>query len=173
MNRFRFNLFPSVVLATFLALGTACRDSAHSHHDRPGDDHHGHGHGHGHSHDALHGGQVIVLGEEAFHLELVRDRAAGRLTLYALDGHMENFVRLSSPTIPISLTADGAQHTLELAAVAQSATGETVGDTSQFSAPADWLRNARNISGRIAAIEIRGQTFTDIAFDLAGDPPVN
>jgi hypothetical protein len=35
------------------------------------------------------------------------------------------------------------------------------------------LRNAGNISGRIAAIEIRGQTFTDIDFDLAGDTPTN
>lgn len=173
MNRFSPRLHLSVLLGALLATLTACQDSATSNREHSDNDHHGHDHGHGHSHDALHGGKVIVLGEEAFHLEVVHDPASGRLTLYVLDSHMENFVRLSSPTISTSLTVDGAQHTLELAAVAQSATGETVGDTSQFSAQADWLRNAGKISGQIETIEIRGGLFTNIVFNLAGDAPAN
>lgn len=173
MNRFRFNLFPSFVLATFLALGTACQDSATSNHEHSGASHHGHDHGHGHSHDALHGGTVIVLGEEAYHLEVVHDHTTGRLTLYVLDGHMENFVRIKMPTVALSLTAGGTNHNLALAAVAQSATGEAVGDTSQFSTTAEWLRSAGKISGQIETIEIRGSLFTNIVFNLAGDTPTN
>lgn len=170
MNQFSFRVFRSVALTAFLALAAACRDSATPNHDHSGAAHHGHEHSHGHSHDAQHGGQVIVLGKEAFHLELVPDQAAGRLTLYVLDGHMESFVRIAMPTIALNLSADGSSRTLELAAVAQSATGETVGDTSQFSATADWLRSATQLSGQITAIEIRGQTFADITFELMGAP---
>lgn len=168
MNRFSPSLRLSVLLGALPATVTACQDSATSHRARSGNNHHGHGH----RHDAPHGGKVIVLGEEAFHLELVHDPASGRLTLYVPDGHMENFGRLNAPTIPISLTVAGAQHPLELAAVAQPATGETVGDTSRFSTQADWLRSAGNLGGRIAAIELRGQTVTGIAFELKGGSPM-
>jgi hypothetical protein len=169
-NAFRFIPVQSLALGALLALVPACRDSVPSHSGHSGATHHGHGHAH--SHDPLHGGKVVVLGEEAFHLELVHDPAAGRLTLYVLDSHMENFVRIKAPAIALKLVADGVSHELKLAAVAQSATGETVGDTSQFSATANWLRNAGIISGRLAAIEIRGQTFTDITFELSGGSPM-
>ena len=53
---------------------------------------HDHGGGHKHEHRAPHGGTAIVLGKEAFHLELVRTAEAGRLTCYGLDGHMESFI---------------------------------------------------------------------------------
>jgi len=128
---------------------------------------------HGHVHVPPHGGTAVVLGDEDYHLEFVHVPRSATLRCYVLDGHMENFVRIKAPAVALKLTVDGASHDLELAAIAQSATGETVGDTSQFSATADWLRNAGNTSGRIAAIEIRGQTFTDIDFDLAGDTTAN
>jgi hypothetical protein len=114
-------------LIVALALGVGCGDGAHSARNPAAPA--AHDHGHGHSHVAPHGGTVVVLGDEAYHLELVHDHAAGRLTLYVLDGHMEHFIRLPVPSLQVTCTLDGNERPLTLAAVAQAATGESVGNT--------------------------------------------
>src|SRR5207248_11682915 len=93
-----------------------------------------------HEHVAPHGGTPVVLGDEAYHLELVRDADAGKLTAYVLDGEMENFIRVKAATFEIVATVGGAKQTLTFHAVASAATGETVGNSSQFEAQADWLK---------------------------------
>jgi len=125
-------------------------------------------HGHGHSHVAPHGGAVVVLGDEAYHLELVHDRAAGRLTLYVLDGHMENFIRLPVPSLELTCTIDGDERPLPLAAVAQAATGESVGNTSQFAGEAEWLKTTDRFTGVLEALEIQGTVFAGQAFSIPG-----
>ena len=55
---------------------------------------------------------------------------------------------------------------LTLAAVANPATGETVGNTSQFEVQADWLKTAGAFSG-IVTVEIRGTKFEKVAFTLS------
>ena len=79
-----------------------------------------------HEHRAPHGGTPVVLGDESYHLELVRDADAGKLTAYVLDGEMDNFIRLRAPAIEIVATVAGEKRPLALAAVANSATGETI-----------------------------------------------
>ncbi len=128
--------------------------------------------GHTHEHVAPHGGQVVILGDEAFHLEFVLDREAGRLTAYVLDGHMENFVRLPAPTLELSCTSDGLTKELTLAAVASQATGETVGDTSQFVGEEDWLKSSSALSGLIKSIDIRGVAFINKPFSLPAAVPM-
>ena len=54
-----------------------------------------------HIHVAPHGGTLVPLGEHAYNLELVRDADTGRLSLYVLDGHAENFIRITAPTIEL------------------------------------------------------------------------
>lgn len=132
-----------------------------------------HGHAHGHSHVAPHGGTVVVLGNETYHVELVHDRAAGRLTLFVLDGHMENFIRLPVVSLELTCVAGGTERTLALGAVAQAATGETVGDTSQFAGQAEWLRTSEPITGKIRTITIRGTDFTDQPFTVTPPIPPN
>src|SRR4051812_43392691 len=85
-----------------------------------------------HEHTAPHGGTPIVLGNELYHLEIVRDAATGTLQAYVLDGEMENFVRVTAPAIEVAVSDGSGPRTLVLKAVANPATGETVGDTSQF-----------------------------------------
>ena len=120
----------------------------------------------GHSHQAPHGGTLVEVGQHAYNIELVRDPAAGKLTAYVLDGHAENFVRITAPTIDLVAFTGGEKRPLTLRAVANSATGETVGDTSQFEAQADWLKNTAEFPGEIPAIEIRGTRFQNIALYL-------
>ena len=121
---------------------------------------------HKHEHHPPHGGTPVVLGDEIYHIEFVRDAQAGVLQAYVLDGEMENFIRSGTPSMEIDATAKGAARTLVLAAVANPATGETVGDTSLFEAQADWLKSAPEFDGVLRSITIRGTTFTGVKFNF-------
>ena len=157
----RFSLpLLAVTLSVFL---TGCGDKdekAGANHDGA----HDHGGAHKHEHRAPHGGTAIVLGKEAFHLELVRTAEAGLLTCYILDGHMESFIRIPAPHLSIETTVSNQTQTLELVPVANAATGEKSGDTSQFEARAAWLKTTTNFTGKVFGITIKGTTFTDVNF---------
>ena len=123
-------------------------------------------HAHGaHVHKAPHGGTLVELGEHSYNLELVRDNAAGKLTAYVLDGHAEKFVRIKATTIDLIAMPGGKFTRVALKAVANSATGETVGDTSQFEAQADWLKDAGEFAG-IVTVEIQGKNFEKVEYAL-------
>ena len=121
---------------------------------------------HKHEHHPPHGGTPVVLGDEAYHLELVRDPAAGTLQAYVLDGEMENFVRSAMPSFEITASVGGVRRSLVLGAVANPATGETVGDTSLFQGQADWLRSTPEFEGTIGSVTVRGTTFANVAFNF-------
>jgi len=133
------------------------------------DDHAGHDHAahsdQKHAHTAPHGGTLVEIGEHAYNLELLRDPTTGKLTAWVLDGHAENFVRLSIPAIELVAMPGGNFTPLTLKAVANPATGETVGDTSQFEVQADWLKTTDEFAG-IFTIEIKGTKFEKIAYTL-------
>ena len=119
-----------------------------------------------HQHVAPHGGTAVELGHEEFHLELVLDVAAGKLTGYVLDGELEQFIRISSPTIRLLARLNGAEVELELKAMGNLATGEKAGDTSQFEGTADWLRSTPRFDARIPEVTIRGKTYRDVSFNF-------
>ena len=124
-----------------------------------------------HVHTAPHGGKLIELGEHAFNLEFVRDAATGKLTAYLLDGHAESFVRISAPSFEITATVAGAKQTLTLVAVANTATGEKVGATSQFEATADWLKTTASFEGVITSLTIRDNSFKGVSFKFTPTTP--
>ncbi len=130
------------------------------------DEHAGHNHGpaHKHEHRPPHGGTPVVLGNEAFHLEFVRDAATGTLTCYVMDAHLESFVRIPAPGFSVTADVGGSPKSLDFKAVSNGATGEKEGDTSQFDAKADWLRTTTNFSASISELTVRGVKFTDIKF---------
>ena len=52
-------------------------------------------------------------------------------------------------------------------AVADPATGETVGDTALFETQADWLKTVKDFDGTLKkTITIRGTTFADVKFNF-------
>ncbi len=149
-------------LSAALVALTACSKS---------DPHAGHDHSataakHEHEHKAPHGGTPVMLGKETYHLELVRDAAAGKLSVYVLDGEMENFIRIAAPSIEVVATVGGAKQTLTAAAIANPATGETAGNTSLFEAQADWLKTTSTFDGVVTKVEIRGTAFTAVDFNF-------
>ena len=155
--------FLSLFCAVLLAGNIGCSRSGDGHVGKPG---HGHGHGHGHEHKAPHGGTAIILGNETYHLELVRDAAAGTLTAYVLDGHMDAFIRTKVPTFTIVASVRGEKRPLVFKAVGNPATGETAGDTSQFEAQADWLKTTATFDAVLTSLDIRGTKFDNVAFQF-------
>jgi hypothetical protein len=154
------------LLAAALAFVGCSKKSTHDHaHDQHDDSHHEY-----HVHKAPHGGTLVELGDHQFNLELVRDAAAGALHVYSLDAHAENFVRLPLPSLALVATVNGQARPLTLMPVANPATGETVGDTSQFSVQAEWLKTTDKFSGVIAMLEIRGAKFTEVKFVFPSAP---
>lgn len=143
-----------------LGLLTGCREAGSG----PRDTAHRHDHG-GHHHAPPHGGAAVVLGREAFHVEFVLDSDAGRLGAYVLDGHMEEFVRIPAPSLEVVLKLPEAETSLALAAVANAATGEAVGDTSHFAGQSDLLKGRTNFQAVLRTITIRERTFNDTAFE--------
>lgn len=151
------NLFVLAAIAGFIVAQTGCKRV---------DDHASGAAAGGHVHRAPHGGTLIEIGEHAYNLELVRDAAAGKLVAYVLDGHAENFVRIAAPAIEFVAIVGGERRPITLSAVANRATGETIGDTSQFEAEAPWLKSTAEFPGTIKSLEIRGAKFNDIAVYL-------
>lgn len=115
-----------------------------------------------HVHQGPHNGTLVELGDHKYSIEFVHDHAAGSLTLYVLDAHAENFIRLPDRSIEALVQRNGQPTPLTLAAVANSATGETVGDSSQFTGSADWLRSSQTIELAIPSLTVRGMVFEDI-----------
>jgi hypothetical protein len=119
-----------------------------------------------HQHHAPHGGILVELGEEFAQVELVLDPDAGSLTAYILDGEAEESIRLKQPSLTLAIDTPGstAMQTVDLPARANILTGETVGDSSEFSVTMPSLIGRRTIKGRLGAILVKGGEFRDVQF---------
>jgi|SRR5688572_61360 len=154
-------------LGTALPLLSLSCDKAAPDHDHP---HASASAGHGHEHHAPHGGTAVVLGDEAYHLELVADVERGILQAFVLDGHMENFIRSNAASFEIVATVAGEKRPLVFLPVGDPATGEKPGDTSLFEARADWLKTTPRFEGVLTHLVIRGGTFSGVAFTFPASP---
>jgi hypothetical protein len=110
----------------------------------------------------------VVLGDETYHLEFVHHPESGTLTAYILDAHMENFVRTNAASFEVIAQVGNETRPLTFRATANTATGETVGDTAQFDAQADWLKSTSHFEASLKSLQIRGRTFSDVKFTLPG-----
>ena len=145
-------------LIPLILMAVACGDG----HDHAGHDHSEHAGEH--VHVAPRGGQLVVLAEETAHVEVLFDAATGRLSLYVLGPHAETPVRVTHEALDVTLTIDGTPTTVQVPAVGSELTGETVGDTSEFSANVEALQGVQAFEGRIASLTARGTTYTDVKF---------
>ena len=123
-------------------------------------------HPHPHQHVAPHGGTPVELGKEEFHLEFVLDDHAGKLSAYVLDGEMEKFIRVPAPGFTVSAKLSDRVETLNFKAVPNTATGETIGDTSLFETQADWLKTTKTFDGTLAELTIRSRRYAALDFNF-------
>ncbi|MEX1025248.1 MAG: hypothetical protein WD226_09240 [Planctomycetota bacterium] len=154
----------SSLLALFLAASLVGCGDAHDHghaHAHP----HDHATGQAHVHTAPHGGALVVLGDEAAHVEFVLDAASGELVAYVLDGEAERSLRLAASALTLTVAPDeGEPFRIELAPVASDLTGETVGDTSEFRGTHPGLVGQTTFAARLAELTLRGVAFPPTDF---------
>ena len=120
-------------------------------------------HGGLHVHEPLLGGQLMALGEHGsgYNLELLIDEN-NRFSVYILDAHAENFVRIDQESMQVNLS-DENKTSITLDAVADSATGETVGNTSHFQSKGT-VEKFLPLNGIIEMIEIGSKQYSEIEF---------
>lgn len=118
-----------------------------------------------HDHIAPHGGTLVAFGDEFAHLEFVLDEKTGKLSAYALDGEAENPVRVKQTEIEIGIKKPSV-FSVKLNAVENSLTGEKVGDTSEFAAASEQLKNLQAFDATIISINIKGKDFKNVEFNF-------
>lgn len=118
----------------------------------------------GHVHVAPHGGTLVEIGAHQFNLEFVHDEESGKLSAYTLDGHAEHFTRTAMESFDAVISAGGEVRTVTFRPVANLASGETVGDTSQYEATDPWLKDKHAFTGIVVRVDFKGAVFTDIPF---------
>ncbi len=107
---------------------------------------------------------MVVLGDEEFHLEVLAHPDEGRLQVYVLDGHLDNFIRLPDASFDLVLRAAGEERRLTLTAARRRATGEEVGDTALFEGQTDWLKGRTDFEAELPVLKIRGREYRGVRF---------
>lgn len=120
----------------------------------------------GHHHESPHGGTAVELGDHEAHLDVVLDSAAGKPTAYIMDAHAENFVRIPAESFEIMAKLPAGETSLTLKAVANTASGEKVGDTSQFEAQSEALKGVVGFDAELKQLVVRGKTYSKVPFHV-------
>ncbi len=140
-NRMAFWLC-SLSLALFLGCGNSGGDAgggakenaaSGEHHEGDGHDHGEDGHDHaGHDHPSHgpHDGDLVELGKEEFHAEVVHNHDAGSVTIYILDSAAKKAVPIEAKQVVVNLKHEGKGEQFTLAASPD--TGEAEGASSRF-----------------------------------------
>jgi hypothetical protein len=114
-------LFHSLLSIAVCAALAGCNSH---HHDEPT---HAHDHGgeHDHAHAAHpeegpHHGELIELGEEEYHAELIHDETNHTITLFILDSAAKNAVPIEAKTLLMNLTVSGSPLQFSIPAAPQA-----------------------------------------------------
>ena len=110
--------------------------------EKAGDEDHS---GHDHPSEGPHHGQLIELGREEYHAELVHDDEKHLITVYLLDAQAKQAVPIEQSELVINLTAQGKPHQYKLAAAPLE--GEASGQSSRFQASDEALAEALDSEG--------------------------
>lgn len=99
--------------------------------DKAPDAEHGHAHSHDHGHEkGPHKGELIELGEEEFHVEVVFDEGADKISLYLLGPDAKTAVAIEANELSLEMPGKDGPVTHALAAAQQDSDG--VGKSSRF-----------------------------------------
>jgi hypothetical protein len=164
MSRRQLRLATVVLCAAATTLLAACQAEQKT--DKVAADEHTH-----HHHVAPRGGMLVEVGDHFANLEVVVDTETGRLTAHVMDGCAEHAIRIAQPEIMLTVILPpgpdevaAEAHVVFLAAVVNPLTGETVGDTSEFTAVVPELVGARFFGGVLGEVAIRGTTVAGLDF---------
>lgn len=115
---------------------------------------------HDHASTGPHEGQIIELGDEDYHAELVHDEEKGTVTIYILDGTAKNAVAIDATELSINLKQAGKGRQFKLAATPQD--GDSTGKASRFVSNDKDLNEALDAEEATArlVVEIEGKSYT-------------
>jgi hypothetical protein len=142
----------ALLLAAVAAPG--CRRSP----DRPVRDEHLH------YHDAPHGGTMVVLGPDDFHIEFVRDADRGVMQAYIMDGHMHQYVLVTNEIFSLTARLPGGESELVFKPVRKEQEGATSDRTALFEAEGAWLREHDRFEAVLKELTIRGKQYEQVVF---------
>ena len=107
----------------------------------------------------------MTLGDEEAHIEFLADAEVGTITAWFFTPHMERYLRIKAETFEVLARRADGEARLTFAAVANTGTGETVGDTSQFVARADWLVAVEAFDAVLPEVTVQGRVYRSVAFN--------
>lgn len=87
-------------------------------------------HEHAHSDEGPHHGQLIELGKEEYHAEMLHDDLAHKITIYLLDGSAKKSVAIAEKELTLNIVADGKPQQFKLPAMPLSE--DSAGQSSRF-----------------------------------------
>ena len=132
---------------------------------------HAHKHGSLHVHQPLRGGVLYELGKHGsgHNFELVTNEK-GQLELFVLDAHAENYVRISQKQIDLQIIDSNNSITvLPLHAIADPATGETLGNTSLFRSTSK-ITDLLPLSATLNSLKIGNSDYKEVSIEFSGNP---
>ena len=136
-------------------------DHEHGDHEHADHEHADHEHAdHEHAELGPHGGQLIELGDDEYHAELLHDEQTHTVTIYVLDGKAAETVPISAPEVAIQLNVNGEPQRFALAAVHLDQ--EKPAQAVCFEAADEELSHALDEQGAkgTLTIDINGREFT-------------
>jgi hypothetical protein len=76
-------------------------------------------HAHAHPEHGPHGGELLEVGKEEYHIELVIEEKKKELTVYLLDGQVKKFVAIDAPFLAVNLKMVGKPVQVKLLSIPQ------------------------------------------------------
>jgi len=118
--------------------------------------------GHDHAEAGPHQGQLIELGEEEYHAELVHDDANQKVTIYLLDGKAKGNVPIPASEIVLNIMVGDKPTQFKLPAVPDSS--DPTGKSSRFELADKTLSEAVDAKGPDAHLNvtIEGKPYTGV-----------
>ena len=111
----------------------------------------------GHPEHGPHGGELVELGKEAFHIEVMH--GTGAVAMYVLDGSATQAVAVEAYKLTVSLKHDGAVKSFELSADPQ--TEDASGKSSRFiSTNAEMDRWLEAEAEGAVTLQVEGKSYT-------------
>jgi len=139
-----------------LCFGCTNNPSAHSDAHTDHDDHHAHAHPSTGPHD----GHLIELGKEEYHAELIHDDASKSVTIYLLDGKVQQTISTDAPELMLNLVIN--EKPLQFKLTPSPGDLDAEGKASRFASCDEQLLAAlesENTSGRLN-ITINGKPYS-------------
>ncbi len=75
--------------------------------------------GHAHAEHGPHGGELLEVGKEEYHVELIIDEIKKQLVVYLLDGKAKGFVAIDAPYLAVNLKIAGRPVQIKLLPMSQ------------------------------------------------------